>query len=190
MFRPEYVYCPLPVQDAFDVFSHADFDVIGQSICVLTFKPYNLTDWSVMLTFAYIKPDGMRPELWAPIFLAMVRMGISVVKERRETISEDNALALYREHLGKPFYPGLIRHTVSGASYLMVLEGGDDVDVVALWRETVEKIRDRFAEDGRGVGPLGLERSPGPRNLVHGSDSPAAARREIALFFPELASAV
>ena len=60
-----------------------------------------------MLTFAYIKPDGMCPELWAPIFLAMLRMGISVVEERTATISEDEALALYREHLGKPFYPGL-----------------------------------------------------------------------------------
>ena len=54
----------------------------------------------------------------------------------------------------------------------------------------MEKIRDRLAVDGRGIGPLGLERLPGPRNLVHGSDSPAAARREITLFFPGLASAV
>jgi nucleoside-diphosphate kinase len=93
----------------------------------------------------------------------------------------DEALARrhYAEHEGKPFYEGLIEYITACPIIAVALEGSKAVEVV---RRTMGATDPVAADPGTIRGDLGLEMG---RNLIHGSDSPESARRELALFFGE-----
>jgi nucleoside diphosphate kinase len=140
---------------------------------------YALTE----LTLAYIKPDAFKND--SEIFGLIARTTDLVALNPYTTnLSEYKARSLYREHEGKPFYEELISHTTSGPVCVFLLAGPHAVSV---WRETLEKIRSKYALDGPAgtFTPDGDPRKPGPRNAVHGSDSLEAAQNEISLLYPE-----
>jgi nucleoside-diphosphate kinase len=86
----------------------------------------------------------------------------------------------YAEHKGKPFFDGLVAYITSAPIIAAVFEGKSAIQAV---RQTMGKTNPLEAETGSIRGDLGLEKG---RNLTHGSDSPASAKREIALFFGDM----
>lgn len=96
------------------------------------------------------------------------------------------AQEFYREHAGKSFFPGLIEHTTSGPCLALVLEGRD---VVARWRKVMGPTDPSFDPFSFSSGLRQQYGTHLPDNGFHGSDSDAAAEREIALVFPELVKA-
>jgi nucleoside-diphosphate kinase len=131
-------------------------------------------------TLAYIKPDGMTPEKRMLVYLEIARSGLKIINECHMTIRGGHVGELYSEHRLRSHFAGLVVHTCSAPVHIMELEGRD---AVATWRKCVERLRACHATDGVGLSPDGLPRELGPRNLVHGSDSPAAAKRELTIFF-------
>ncbi|MFB3053517.1 MAG: nucleoside-diphosphate kinase, partial [Dehalococcoidia bacterium] len=107
------------------------------------------------------------------------RRGLRIAALRLFQMEEALARRHYGEHEGKPFYEGLISYITACPIIAAVLEGSDAVEVV---RRTGGATNPADAEAGTIRGDLALETG---RNLIHGSDSPESAKREIALFFRE-----
>ncbi|CAN5384206.1 nucleoside-diphosphate kinase [soil metagenome] len=130
-------------------------------------------------TLALIKPDGVERQLIGEIISRIERKGLTIAALELKTVSDDLARAHYAEHEGKPFFPSLLEFITSGPVLAAILEGPRAVAAfrqLAGGTDPVEK-----ATPGTIRGDLGLETQ---FNLVHGSDSPDSAEREIALWFP------
>lgn len=130
-------------------------------------------------TLALIKPDGVERQLIGEIISRIERKGLSIVALELKNVSDELARAHYAEHEGKPFFPSLLEFITSGSVVAAILEGPRAVAAfrqLAGGTDPVEK-----ATPGTIRGDLGLETQ---FNLVHGSDSPDSAEREIALWFP------
>jgi nucleoside-diphosphate kinase len=132
-------------------------------------------------TLVIIKPDGVQRGLVGEIIGRLENRGLKIVGLDLRTIEREVAARHYGEHEGKPFYAGLIEYITSGPSVLMVLEGPNAVAVV---RSTMGKTNPVDATPGTIRGDLGLMTG---RNLIHGSDGPESAEREVALFFGDRA---
>lgn len=132
---------------------------------------------AVERTLVIIKPDGVQRGLVGEIIKRLEDRGLKIVALDLRTVGRDVAARHYGEHEGKPFYAGLIDYITSGPSVLMVLEGPNAVSVV---RSTMGKTNPVDAPPGTIRGDLGLMTG---RNLIHGSDGPESAQREVALFF-------
>ena len=130
-------------------------------------------------TLVLIKPDAMQRGLAGEILSRLERRGLRIAALRLFQMEEAMARRHYGEHEGKPFYEGLISYITACPIIAAVLEGSDAVEVV---RRTVGATNPAEAEAGTIRGDLALETG---RNLIHGSDSPESAKREIALFFRE-----
>ncbi len=130
-------------------------------------------------TLILVKPDGMQRGLAGEIIARLERRGLRIVGLRMFQMEDGVARRHYAEHEGKPFFGGLISYITSGPIIAAVLEGTGAVEVV---RKTMGATAPAKAEPGTIRGDLGLEMG---RNLIHGSDSLDAAKREIALFFEE-----
>ncbi|MCH8920113.1 MAG: nucleoside-diphosphate kinase [Chloroflexi bacterium] len=130
-------------------------------------------------TLVLIKPDAMQRGLAGEILSRLERRGLRIAALRLFQMDEAMARRHYGEHEGKPFYEGLISYITACPIIAAVLEGSDAVEVV---RRTVGATNPAEAEAGTIRGDLALETG---RNLIHGSDSPESAKREIALFFRE-----
>ena len=128
-------------------------------------------------TLVILKPDAVQRGLVGEIIGRLERRGLKLVALDLRTITPEVAARHYGEHQGKPFYAGLIEYITSGPVVLMVLEGPRAVEVT---RATIGKTNPVDAPSGTIRGDLGLMTG---RNLIHGSDAPASAEREIALFF-------
>lgn len=128
-------------------------------------------------TLVIIKPDAVQRGLIGEITSRLERRGLKIVGMRLEQISRETAQKHYAEHEGKPFYQGLVDYITSSPSVLMVLEGPD---AIAITRTTMGATKPAEATPGTIRADFGLMIG---RNLVHGSDSPESARREVALFF-------
>lgn len=128
-------------------------------------------------TLIIIKPDGVQRGLIGEILNRLERRGLKIVGLEFRTINAETASKHYGEHEGKPFYSGLIEYITSGPSVLGVLEGPD---AVAITRSTIGATNPVNAAPGTIRGDLGVMTG---RNLIHGSDSPDSAAREVALFF-------
>lgn len=130
-------------------------------------------------TFVAIKPDGVRRKLSAKILQRFLDKGYNIVGLKKMNVSLELAEKHYGEHVGKPFYPGLIKYITSGPIIAMVLEG---VNVV-------EQARRMMGATNPHVAEIGTIRADFAQimenNVVHGSDSVESAKREIALFFNE-----
>ncbi len=130
-------------------------------------------------TLVLIKPDAMQRGLAGEIIARLERRGLRIAAMRMLHMDEALARRHYAEHEGKPFFEGLIGYITSCPIIAAIFEGPRAVEIV---RKTMGATNPANAEPGTIRGDLGLETG---RNLIHGSDSPESARREIALFFDE-----
>jgi nucleoside-diphosphate kinase len=128
-------------------------------------------------TLVLIKPDAMQRGLATEILHRFERRGLRIVGLRLLQVDRALAERHYGEHVGKPFYEGLVGYITSFPIIAACFEGTDAVEAV---RNTMGKTNPREAAPGTIRGDFGLEIG---RNLVHGSDSLESAAREIDLFF-------
>ena len=130
-------------------------------------------------TLIIIKPDGVQRGLMGEIIGRFERRGLRIAAMKMIWIDERLASEHYAIHQGKPFYEGLIAYITSSPVVVMVLEGNRAIEVA---RRTMGATAPAEAVPGTIRADFGLEIG---RNLVHGSDGPETAAREVALFFDE-----
>jgi nucleoside-diphosphate kinase len=130
-------------------------------------------------TLILAKPDAMQRALAGEIIARLERRGLRLAGLKLMQVSRELAERHYAEHQGKPFYEGLIEYITACPIVAAVFEGPN---AVAAARQTMGATRPTEAAPGTIRADFGIEVG---RNLVHGSDSPESAQREIALFFPD-----
>lgn len=128
-------------------------------------------------TYVMIKPDATARGLIGRIVSRFEDTGLAVERLEFGMVTAEQAAANYAEHEGKPFYPGLIGYITSGPVVKMVISGDE---AVAVCRKLMGATNPREAAPGTIRGDFGLTLDA---NVVHGSDSPESAAREIAIFF-------
>ena len=128
-------------------------------------------------TLVLIKPDAMQRALAGEILARFERRGLTVRAARLVRVDRELAERHYGEHAEKPFFGELVQFITSAPTLAFVLEGQGAVAVV---RETIGATDPAKAAPGTIRGDLALSM---PDNLVHGSDAPETAKREIALWF-------
>src|ERR1051326_5800863 len=135
-------------------------------------------------TLVIVKPDGVQRGLVGPILSRLEARGLKIVGLKLVQVSSDLAARHYAEHEGKGFYPGLLQYITSGPVVVACVEGTSAVQMV---RNAVGATNPLNAAPGTIRGDLALDIG---RNLIHASDAPETADRELALWFEqsELAS--
>ncbi|MGE0133632.1 MAG: nucleoside-diphosphate kinase [Dehalococcoidia bacterium] len=128
-------------------------------------------------TLILVKPDAMQRGLAGEILARFERRGLRMVGLRLLKVDRNMAKRHYAEHLGKPFFDGLVNYITSAPIVAAVFEG---TNAVAAARQLMGSTRPTEAAPGTIRADFGLEVG---RNLVHGSDSVASAKREIDIFF-------
>jgi nucleoside-diphosphate kinase len=128
-------------------------------------------------TYVMIKPDAVARGLVGRILARFEDTGLKLDRLEYGLVTPAQAAANYREHEGKPFYDGLVTYVTGGPVVKMVLSGPD---AVAVCRKLMGTTNPRDAAPGTIRGDFGLDMDA---NVVHGSDSPESAEREIAIFF-------
>jgi nucleoside-diphosphate kinase len=131
-------------------------------------------------TLILVKPDAFERGLTGEVIARFERKGLKLVAMKLMTVDRDLAEEHYAEHEGKPFYGDLVEFITGGPLVAMVLEG---YEAVTAARQVIGATNPLEASPGSIRGDFGLEVQT---NLVHGADSPESAKREVALFFPEL----
>jgi nucleoside-diphosphate kinase len=132
-------------------------------------------------TLVLCKPDAVERGLVGEIVGRLERRGLRVVAMELRTLDDDLAGRHYDEHREKPFFGDLVAFITRGPLVAMVIEGPEDTwQVVRTMMGATNPVN---ADLGTIRGDLALETQ---ENLVHGSDGPESAAREIALFFPNL----
>jgi nucleoside-diphosphate kinase len=132
-------------------------------------------------TLVICKPDAVERGLVGEIVARLERKGLRIVAMELRTIDEATAGRHYEEHQGKPFYGDLVEFITRSPAVVMVVEGPEETYKVVRTLMGVTNPRD--AAPGTIRGDLAIELT---ENLVHGSDSPESAKREIDIFFPGL----
>ncbi|NMO96974.1 nucleoside-diphosphate kinase [Paenibacillus lemnae] len=130
-------------------------------------------------TFLMVKPDGVQRGLIGRIISRLEDKGFKMVAGKFLLISEDQAKRHYAEHEGKDFFDNLVSFITSGPVFAMVWEGDE---IIELSRIVIGKTNVKEAQPGTIRGDFALHT---PRNLIHGSDSPNSAEREIHNFFEQ-----
>ncbi len=133
----------------------------------------------VQRTFVAIKPDGVQRGLIGDIVSRFEKKGLKIVGMKFMQVTKQLAENHYGEHKGKPFFEGLVGFITSGPILAMVLEGKD---AIAVSRTVIGATNPVSAAPGTIRGDLALEIG---RNIVHGSDGPESAKREIGIFFSD-----
>jgi nucleoside-diphosphate kinase len=128
-------------------------------------------------TFVMIKPDGVARGLIGEVIGRLEAKGLKLVAARLEKLPEKRVMDQYREHLEKPFFPSLRHYITSGPVVLMIWEGKSAVPVV---RSLVGATNPTEAAPGTIRGDFALDIG---RNVIHASDSPESAKREISIHF-------
>jgi len=128
-------------------------------------------------TFLMVKPDGVQRGLIGEIVARFERKGLKLVGAKMMMVDEALAERHYAEHKGKPFYPPLIDFITSGPVFATVWEGDN---VIALTRALIGKTNAVEAAPGTIRSDYAVHTN---FNLIHGSDSPENAEREIGIFF-------
>jgi nucleoside-diphosphate kinase len=128
-------------------------------------------------TFVMIKPDGVQRGLVGDIISRFERKGLKMVGAKLERLPEGRVVEQYVEHREKSFFPGLKDYIMSGPCFLMVWEGKGAVGIV---RSMVGATNPAEATPGSIRGDFGLDIG---RNVIHASDSPQSAVREIGIHF-------
>ena len=128
-------------------------------------------------TFVMVKPDGVARGLVGEVIGRLERKGLKLTRIRMLTIDEDLARRHYAEHVERPFFPELVEFITSGPVVATEWSGESAVSVA---RTLMGATDPKKADPGTIRGDLGLAVT---QNIVHGSDSPESAVRELALFF-------
>jgi nucleoside-diphosphate kinase len=128
-------------------------------------------------TLIILKPDAVQRALMGRILARFEDKGLQVVGCKLMKISPDLAARHYESHKGKPFYDGLVRFMTSQPVLVLALKG---IGAIAISRKLMGATFGSKAEPGTIRGDFGVSNS---FNLIHGSDSPEAAARELSLFF-------
>jgi nucleoside-diphosphate kinase len=131
-------------------------------------------------SFVLIKPDAVRRGLVGAVLSRLESKGLQIVTLHLRQVTGEEADAHYAEHVDKAFYPPLRTFITSGPSVALVVEGDEAIEVVRALNGATDG---RKAAPGTIRGDYSLSNR---ENLVHGSDSPESAAREIAFWFPEL----
>jgi len=128
-------------------------------------------------TLLIVKPDGVQRGLVGQIVGRFEDKGLQLVGMKMMTISQELAAEHYKDHQSKPFYPGQVRFMTSSPVVAFAVRG---LGAIAICRKMMGATFGPNAEPGTIRGDLGASNS---FNLIHGSDSPEAAERELSLFF-------
>jgi nucleoside-diphosphate kinase len=131
-------------------------------------------------TLVLIKPDGVRRGLAGEILARIERKGLRIVAMDLRTVGKDLAETHYAEHEAKPFYGSLVEFITSGPLVALVAEGPRAIEAFRALAGATDPVK---AAPGTIRGDHALEVQD---NIVHGSDSPDSAEREIKIFFPDL----
>lgn len=134
-------------------------------------------------TFIICKPDAVERGLVGQILARFETKGFSLVAAELRTLDADTLARHYEEHVGKPFYDGLVEFMSRGPALVAVIEGPDDTWETV--REMMGATNPMKSAPGTIRGDFGTLFT---ENLIHGSDSAESAAREIGIFFPALAS--
>jgi nucleoside-diphosphate kinase len=132
-------------------------------------------------TLVLIKPDGVRRGLVGEVVGRLERKGLTLAALELRTLDRATAEQHYGEHQGKPFFDGLVEFITGGPLVALVVQGPRAVEATRTLMGVTDPVK---SAPGSLRGDFCLEIG---ENLVHGSDSPESAAREIALFFPGLA---
>jgi nucleoside-diphosphate kinase len=132
-------------------------------------------------TLILVKPDAFARNLTGEIIARFERKGLRLVALQLMTMTRELASQHYAEHQGKGFYDELVDFITSGPLVAMVLEGESAIRAA---RQVIGATNPLEATTGSIRGDYAV--SVG-QNMVHGSDAPESAQREVALFFPDLA---
>ena len=127
-----------------------------------------------------VKPDAVRRNLIGDVISRIERKGLKVVAMDLRTIDRETAQAHYAEHAGKSFFADVVNFITSGPVVALVAEGERAIEAFRALAGATDPVK---ALPGTIRGDYALEVG---ENIVHGSDSPEAADREIKIFFPEL----
>src|SRR5438046_3326391 len=128
-------------------------------------------------TLIILKPDAVQRNLSGEIISRFEKKGLQIVGMKMMKISPQLAETHYESHRGKPFYPGLVKFMTSSPVIVLALAGKDAIGIA---RSMMGATFGSKAAPGTIRGDLGVSNS---FNLIHGSDSPEAASRELSLFF-------
>jgi len=131
-------------------------------------------------SFVLIKPDAVRRGLVGAVLARFEGKGLRIVTMELHQVTGEESDQHYAEHVDRPFYPPLRAFITSGPSVALVLEGDEAIEVVRALNGATDG---RKAAPGTIRGDFSLSNR---ENLVHGSDSPESAAREIAFWFPGL----
>ncbi len=129
-------------------------------------------------TLIILKPDAIHRQLMGQIISRFEQRGIQLIACKFIRITREIADRHYEEHVNKPFFPGLLQYMTSTPVLVMVLQADG---VVAMARKMMGATFAGNAEPGTIRGDFGS--APNTYNLIHGSDSPESAQREIDIFF-------
>ena len=130
-------------------------------------------------TLVLLKPDAIQRGLAGEIVSRLEKTGLKIKGMKLMHVSQKLANQHYGEHVGKPFFDGLVSFITSGPIVAMALEGNGAVAIV---RKTMGATNPADSPPGTVRGDYGIDIG---RNLVHGSDSVESAKRELALFFDD-----
>jgi nucleoside-diphosphate kinase len=131
----------------------------------------------IQRTFVMVKPDGVRRGLVGEVISRLERKGLRLTQARMLAIDRALAERHYAEHVEKPFFPDLAAFITSGPVLAMEWQGEEAVEVVRALMGVTDPSK---AAPGTIRGDFGLITT---ENIVHGSDSPTSAERELELFF-------
>jgi len=132
-------------------------------------------------TLILVKPDAFERGLTGEILARFERKGLRIVAMKHMTVERDLAEQHYAEHRERPFFGDLVEFITGGPLIALVLEGYEAIKAA---RQVIGATNPLEAAPGSIRGDYALEVQT---NMVHGSDAPESAAREIGLFFPELA---
>lgn len=130
-----------------------------------------------MKTYIMLKPDAVRNRHMGEIIARIERSGLTIERMVLEMVTPEQAANNYREHEGKPFYESLISYITSGPVVKMVVSGPNAQPIM---RKLMGATNPLEAAPGTIRGDFGLVMD---ENVIHGSDSPESAEREISIFF-------
>lgn len=135
-------------------------------------------------TLILVKPDGVRRALIGEIIRRIEAKGYQIIALKSMSADRELLTQHYAEHLGKPFFEPLVEFMLSGPIVAIVAEGNR---VIEGFRSIAGTTDPTVAAAGTIRGDLARDQGTKvTQNLVHGSDSPESAAREISIFFPEL----
>jgi nucleoside-diphosphate kinase len=132
-------------------------------------------------TFVMLKPDAVKRRLVGEIIKRIEAKNLTIVAMKMIHIDRKLAETHYGEHCDKPFFKDLVDFITSGPAVAMIVEGPNAISVIRTMMGATNPFN---AAPGTIRGDFGLDLT---QNLIHGSDSPQSAARELALFFPEYA---